>query len=218
MKLTVVYDNNAINGFLSGWGFSCLIDTGQSKILFDTGWDGYLLIHNLKMLDVSPLEIGKVVLSHHHWDHMGGLTSILNANPDLEVYVPESFSKYLKDEISSRAKLIEISQPTEIHPSIYTTGKLGNKIKEQALLLETSAGVYVITGCAHPGLTNIMEKASVYGDVAGIIGGLHGSEEYNLLKNLKLIAAGHCTSNKNKIAKLYPDSFMEIGSGVSIHI
>ena len=218
MKLTVVYDNNAIDGFLSGWGFSCLIETGDNKILFDTGWDSHVLLHNLEMLGVSPETIEKVVLSHQHWDHIGGLANMLKFNPNLVVYVPDSFSKNLKNEISARAKLVDISQPDEIHPGIYTTGEIGEKIKEQSLVIDSGAGLYVITGCTHPGLKDILKASSQFGEVVGIIGGLHGSEEFDLLKNLTLIAAGHCTSNKNKIEKLYSKSFMEIGSGVCIQI
>ncbi|MFP4655742.1 MAG: MBL fold metallo-hydrolase [Methanohalobium sp.] len=218
MKLTVVYDNNSIDGFLDGWGFSCLIETGYTKILFDTGWDGHVLLHNLEMLGVSPKAIEKVVLSHQHWDHIGGLTNILKSNPNLVVYVLDSFSKYLKNEISARAKLVEISRPGEIYPGIYTTGEIGGKIKEQSLVVDSCAGIYVITGCAHPGIKDILKASSQFGEVVGIIGGLHGSREYDLLKNLALIAAGHCTSDKNKIRKLYPESFKEIGSGVCIQI
>ena len=51
MKVTIVYDNEALEGFKSGWGFSCYIESNV-KILFDTGWDGNVLLHNLKKIDV----------------------------------------------------------------------------------------------------------------------------------------------------------------------
>jgi len=213
MKLTIVYDNEAQEGLISGWGFSCLIETGDTTILFDTGWDGCALLHNLNALGISPDEIKKVVISHQHWDHMGGLTVLLNANPDLEVYVPASFSKQLKDEILARAKLVEVSGRQEICRNVYTTGELGGDVKEQSLVLDSGKGVYVVTGCAHPGLTEIMGVASQFGKVAGIIGGLHGTTEYNLLEGMKLIASCHCTVHKDEIRKRFPDAFLEIGVG-----
>lgn len=213
MKLSVAYDNEAKEGFISGWGFSCFIATGDDSILFDTGWDGCVLLQNLKALGISPKEIEKVVISHQHWDHMGGLTVLLNANPDLEVYVPVSFSKRLKDEISARSRLVEVSGKQEICHNIHTTGELGKDVKEQSLLLDSACGLYVVTGCAHPGLTEIVGVASQFKNVAGIIGGLHGTTEYNLLEGLDLIACCHCTVHKEEIRKRFPDAYMEIGAG-----
>jgi 7,8-dihydropterin-6-yl-methyl-4-(beta-D-ribofuranosyl)aminobenzene 5'-phosphate synthase len=213
MKLSIAYDNEAKEGFVSGWGFSCFIATGDDSILFDTGWDGCVLLQNLKALGISPKEIEKVVISHQHWDHMGGLTVLLNANPDLEVYVPVSFSKRLKDELSARARLVEVSGRQEICHNIHTTGELGTDIKEQSLLLDSARGLYVVTGCAHPGLVETMGVAAQFGKMAGIIGGLHGTTEYNLLEGLDLIACCHCTVHKEGIRKRFPDAYMDIGAG-----
>ncbi len=213
MRLTIVCDNEAEEGFISGWGFSCLVDTGETKILFDTGWDGCALLHNLKKAHISPEEIGKVVLSHQHWDHIGGLSVLLNAHPDMEVYVPASFSKRLKDEISKRARLIEVSGAQEICRNIYSTGELGTGVKEQSLVVDSGSGLYLITGCSHPGLTEIMNAASKFGTVAGIIGGLHGSTEYGVLEGMRLIAACHCTVHKEEIAERFPGAFKAVSAG-----
>lgn len=56
MKLRILYDNNARNGFKEGWGFSFLIETSEEKILFDTGWNGNILLHNMKIAGVNPEE------------------------------------------------------------------------------------------------------------------------------------------------------------------
>ena len=221
LGLTIVYNNEAEEGFTSGWGFSCLVDTCETKILFDTGWDGCALLHNLKKANISPKEIGKVVLSHQHWDHIGGLSVLLNANPDMEVYVPESFSKRLKDEISKRARLIEVSGAVEICQNVYTTGELDTGVKglkEQSLVVYSSRGAYVITGCSHPGLTRIMNAASQFGTVVGIVGGLHGSTEYGLLEGMGLIAACHCTAHKEEIAERFPGAFKAVGAGWGIDL
>ena len=219
--LTILYDNEAEDGFISGWGFSCLIDTGNTKILFDTGWDGCVLLQNLKKANISPEEIEKLVISHQHWDHSGGLSVLLNANPDMEVYVPASFSKRLKDEISARAKLIEVSEAAEICHNIYTTGELDTGVKgmkEQSLVLDSGSGIYVIVGCSHPGLTRIMNSASQFGTIVGIVGGLHGSTEYEVLEGMTLIAACHCTVHKEEIAMRFPGAFRGVGAGWSINL
>ncbi len=219
--LRIVCDNEAEEGFISGWGFSCLIDTGETKILFDTGWDGCALLHNLKEAHISPEEIGKVVLSHQHWDHIGGLSVLLNANPDMEVYVPASFSKRLKDEISKRARLVEVSEAAEICHNIYTTGELDTGVKgmkEQSLVVDSGRELYIVTGCSHPGLTRIMNAASHFGTVAGIVGGLHGSTEYEVLEGMTLIAACHCTVHKEEIAMRFPAAYRSVGAGWSINL
>lgn len=89
-----------------GWGFSCLIKLYDKKILFNTGWDGNLLFRNLSRFNIQLKEINVIVISHSHWDHIGGLPNFQKQN--LHVYILSSFSKYLKKEISSRYILHEI--------------------------------------------------------------------------------------------------------------
>ncbi|MCO5382050.1 MAG: MBL fold metallo-hydrolase [Methanosarcina barkeri] len=209
-RFTVIYDNRAEDGFTGSWGFAALVETNSETLLFDTGWDGYLLLKHMKRLNIEPARIGKLIISHQHWDHIGGLPEILQASPGIEVYVPASFSENLKKEIEKRATLIEVKEPVEICKGITSTGELGDKVKEQALILNTGDGCYVLTGCAHPGLAAILDTARLYGKVKGILGGLHDSEEFERLKGLELIAAGHCTVHREKIKEIFPSEFVEI--------
>lgn len=217
-RLTVIYDNKASQDFTGSWGFAALIETSRETLLFDTGWDGTLLLRHMNRLNIDPAGIGKLILSHQHWDHIGGLPEVLQANPGLEVYVPASFSKNLKKEIEKRATLIEIKEPIEISQGIRSTGELGDKVKEQALILSTEKGCYVLTGCAHPGLAAILDTASRYGKVKGIIGGLHDNEEFERLRGMELIAAGHCTVHREKIKEIFPAKFIEIEVGLRVYL
>lgn len=218
LKLNIVYDNEAKPGFFKGWGFAALIETETESLLFDTGWDGIFLLKNLDKMGLSLINVQKLVLSHQHWDHIGGLPEVLKANSELTVYVPPSFSKNLKNEISKQAKLVEVKPGQELSSGIWSTGELGSKIKEQSLILKTSTGIYVLTGCAHPGLTDILEAAQPFGTIKGIIGGLHDSKEFEKLKGFELIAAGHCTVHKKEIEKLYPSEFSEISAGLCLEL
>ena len=61
MKITIIYNNFARDNLAAGWGFSCLADDNEQKILFDTGNDGTALLDNLKKLDFSVKEIDKII-------------------------------------------------------------------------------------------------------------------------------------------------------------
>ena len=74
--MTVVYDNNpGLEGLSAQWGFGCVIQGPDKTVLFDTGGLGWVLLPNMSLLKLDPKSIDVVVLSHIHWDHIGGLTS-----------------------------------------------------------------------------------------------------------------------------------------------
>ena len=55
MKLTIVYDNVVYKkdiGLKSDWGFSCLIETEDETVLFDTGTEGDILLNNMERLGI----------------------------------------------------------------------------------------------------------------------------------------------------------------------
>ena len=219
MKITVLYDNNAKRGLKSGWGFSCLIEN-RKKILFDCGDNGENLIFNMKKLNIDPKDIELVLLSHEHWDHIGGLLKFLEINHKVTVYVPKSFSKGIKDNISKKANIIEVDSKKVISENVYTTGQLGDfgAVKEQSMALKTSKGCLIITGCAHPGLKTIIEKSGKFGKIFGIMGGFHEFSEFEILKGIELVAPCHCTQNTREIKRLYPDSYKEIEAGSVIEL
>ncbi len=216
MRFRIVYDNIAKDGFDSGWGFSCLVELDNETILFDTGWDGNVLLSNLKNFGVDPTDIDKVVLSHAHWDHIGGLTHVMR--PDMSVYLPKSFSEHLKGELKSRLDLHEVENPQEIMKGVYTTGALENKIEEHSLVLDTSKGMVVLVGCSHPGVSQILSTSSEFGELYGIIGGLHGFDEYEVLSDLDLIVSTHCTKNRETISEIYPESYFPGKAGLEISL
>lgn len=230
MKITIVYDNKIVKDLKdlkAGWGFSCFIETKDKKVLFDTGWDGDLLIYNMRLLGINTRDIDLVVLSHNHWDHCGGLARLLNLNSSLDVYVPKSFSKHLKKEIEKRANIYEVQRSTEIYPGVHTTGEIEGSvitgrtkilIKEQSLIISSIKGLIIITGCAHSGIDKILNSANKLGKIYALLGGFHDFEEYNLLKDIFLIMPTHCTKNKRKIFSLFPKNCFEGGVGYQLSI
>lgn len=151
-----------------------------------------------------------VVLSHSHGDHTGGLKGFLNANGHkAKVYEPGVFKK-----------------PTEIDTNVYSTGALGRFIKEQALAVKSLGGLIVITGCAHPGVVNIVKKAQeIEKTIYIVLGGFHLGDGRAVIKEFKAlgvqkVAPCHCTGDLaiGQFREEYKDNFIANGVGKIIEI
>ncbi len=213
MNIVIIYDNEANPGLKGGWGFSCLIEENGKKILFDTGCSGPDMLYNIKKLGYDPKDINILFLSHQHWDHIGGLFEVLESSEKIEVCVLKSFSENLKNEIRKRAKLIEIEHEQEITKNIYTTGLIKNDPDEQSLILKTPKGITVIVGCSHPGVDRILEIARKYGKIYAIIGGFHDFSKLDILEDIEIIGACHCTQHIKEIKQRFPKKFKEMRVG-----
>ena len=238
MKITVVYDNKTLDPDLSpAWGFSCLVG---DDLLFDTGGDGPRLLSNMVQMGLDVGGIKTVVLSHAHGDHTGGLGGLLAVNKDLTVYFPRSFPSKFKQQARTRARVVEVYEPMEIAEGIHTTGEMGRGLVEQALVLTTNQGpsagsgrsLVVITGCAHPGIVNIVKKAKeiVNGEVYLVMGGFHLSvasrravkgiiADFRRL-GVQRVAPCHCTGDRaiGMFAAEYGEDFIEIGVGKVLEV
>lgn len=54
---------------------------------------------NMEKMGINSGNIDVVFLSHIHGDHVRGLKKFLEVNPDVTVYLPESFPEGFKDEV-----------------------------------------------------------------------------------------------------------------------
>ena len=105
MKLTVLCDNcTRVDAYyLAEPGVSYLLEDGDAKILFDTGYSD-VYVRNAAKMGIDLTELTALVLSHGHDDHTGGLIHLpqqgrklpLYAHPD--VFVPK---RYRSDEIGA---------------------------------------------------------------------------------------------------------------------
>ncbi|MBE9592308.1 MAG: MBL fold metallo-hydrolase, partial [Proteobacteria bacterium] len=211
MKITIVYDNTAFRKDLqANWGFSALVEIKERKILFDTGANGTILLSNMQKLEINPKEIEEIFISHSHFDHTGGLSAFFDQNNEVKVWVPPSFRG-----IKNVREVIKVENPTKLYEGIYSTGELEGI--EQSLCVKTEKGIVIIAGCSHPKMEHILQVASQFGKVYGIIGGLHGTRPESL-KDLDLICPTHCTQYKSEIKSLYPEKYAEGGAGRVIEI
>jgi 7,8-dihydropterin-6-yl-methyl-4-(beta-D-ribofuranosyl)aminobenzene 5'-phosphate synthase len=213
MRITVVYDNEVRKvGLRQGHGFSALIeDEGVPPLLFDTGADGPTLLHNMKELNIDSRDIGTIVISHAHDDHTGGLSQILSINEVAELYLPSSFRRTFPGR-----KTAVVKDPVQIRGNISSTGELEGV--EQSLALKTPKGVFVVTGCAHPGMERILAAAAKFGELHGIAGGFHGFRDFRLFQDLSLICPCHCTRYKQEIRDLFRDKTLDCGVGSIIEL
>jgi 7,8-dihydropterin-6-yl-methyl-4-(beta-D-ribofuranosyl)aminobenzene 5'-phosphate synthase len=231
--LSVLYDNNRFDPRLkTAWGFSCLVRGFEKTVLFDTGGDGDTLLGNMRQCGAEPSEVDLVVLSHVHGDHTGGLAALLEKNTRFVVYLPGSFPASFRRSVMSLGVCVEeVSKAREIFPGVCTTGEIGDGIKEQALTLKTIEGLVVITGCAHPGIVNMVRKArEITGEerVYLQIGGFHLKGEphsriESIARELRLIsvrkiAPCHCSGNGTRkvFKEQFGEDYMESGVGKRI--
>ena len=79
MRVTVLADNNASPCLAAEWGLSMLIEAEGKKILFDLGASDVFL-RNAARLNIDPLNLDYIVISHGHYDHTWGLDCWLKHN------------------------------------------------------------------------------------------------------------------------------------------
>ena len=232
--MTIVYDNYQSDPDLrTDWGFGCVVDGLAKPILFDTGTSGQILLSNMSKLHIDPQAIDVVVLSHIHGDHTGGLAAFLDQNAQVTVFAPQSFPSSFKHAVANTgAEYVEVGESTPICPHVFSTGQLGTAIREQALILETANGLVVITGCAHPGVVNMIRRAKQVAnkDVYLVMGGFH-MDAFSATQINKVIAdfqqlsvqkaaPCHCSGDQTRrlFAEAYGDDFMEVGVGKKLQL
>jgi len=234
VSIVTVFDNYAVDPRLATtWGHASVIMTPSSVVLFDTGSDGRILLANLRKIEVAPADIGGVVISHAHGDHLGGLRVFLAENRDVVVYIPSSFPRSVKDAIlAAGARYQDVDKPIEIVEGVHTTGPMDTGLVEQALIVETREGLVVMTGCAHPGIVNVVTEAKrLFPDrpIALVMGGFHlvsaaDAEIDQIVRSIRRlgvrkVAPSHCTGDRARarFQAEYGDDYIAGGAGNTVH-
>jgi 7,8-dihydropterin-6-yl-methyl-4-(beta-D-ribofuranosyl)aminobenzene 5'-phosphate synthase len=234
VTLTVLFDNYPHDERLrTGWGFACLVTGLEKTILFDTGGDGTILLSNMRTLGAELGDVDIIVLSHEHYDHTGGLAAVLAENHNVTVFVPVAFSEGFKRQVRARgATLVTVDEPSKICEGAHSTGQLGTGIKEQALCISTANGPFVITGCAHPGIVEMVKAAGSVSSsgVYGAMGGFHmkGFPENKIravieqLKAMGIAVAGpsHCSGDltREMMRRSFGEGYVTVGVGRTVEL
>jgi 7,8-dihydropterin-6-yl-methyl-4-(beta-D-ribofuranosyl)aminobenzene 5'-phosphate synthase len=207
-KVQIVFDN-CIDGDMhaSLWGFSAYLP--EYRLLLDTGSNGRVLLKNIEEKGIDITDIRYLFITHDHWDHTGGIDSVLELNDHLIIYAPYTLSKnYIRDLRSMSKEVIVVErQPILIEEGLYSTGILGRKYPEHSLVIADEYAA-VVTGCGHFGVDNIVEAArGIIGrDITEVIGGfhLHSAEETDISSQIERLQSmgiryatpTHCTGPK----------------------
>lgn len=232
LTISIVYNNiGADERLWSEWGFSALVEYGDQTLLFDTGGDSLTLLHNMGELGIDVSAIQTIVLSHIHWDHVTGLEGLLDAGIQPTVYVPPSFPSDFKSQVEEVTELVEVTPGQALGERMFTTGELPTPgypdLMEQALVIETGNGLNVITGCAHPGVVNIVRRASELfeGEIYLAMGGFHLGDATDtaldsILADLRelgvqRVSPSHCTGDHAiaRFAAEFGEDFIGTGAG-----
>lgn len=251
LEILPLYEEASANGELfSGHGVSYLLTTDTGSILLDVGNNPEKaqpspLLQNMEDLGIALDGIDALVISHAHPDHLGGVEAwkegvisigpLLRNVPGIEVYAPVE----LQD-----PELVVSRDPTLISSGVATTGALPYREVfplnlsdpigwEQALIVNVKdRGLVLITGCGHPGLEDLINRAEeLYAQpVIAVVGGLHyGNSEaqdlagpigFLLEKQPELVALSPHDSEAaalDAFKEAFPVSFQILEVGRTIH-
>ncbi len=230
LRITIVYDNIPYRrGLEVDWGFACLVEGLEQTILFDTGRYDTLLLKNMAQKGIEPVGADIVFLSHAHPDHIGGLNQVLGRRPGPLVYAvratPSSIGRKAR---ASGARMVAVDAPVRVARSAMSSGEMKSFVmNEQSLFIATTAGVIVITGCAHPGIVDIVERARqmMPRDIVLALGGFHLLRDTEasirqIVSHLQAmgvrhVAPTHCSGRaaNDAFAKTYGRRYLECGAG-----
>ena len=234
VTIEVVYDNYVkIDGLKSHWGYSVVIEGLDKYILFDTGADPDIFESNFKKMGINAGKIDFLVLSHEHGDHTEGIPAFVKLKKDIPVIIPYSFSeKFKKNLVKSGLKPLLVKEPVKICTNLYSSGEFSGPIPEQALVLNTKLGLVLMTGCSHPGITEMLKeiKSTFNKNIYMVFGGFHllqksDNEMKKIIDDMKALGvvkcgATHCTGVRQTemIKEAFGRNFIELGVGNTIVI
>jgi 7,8-dihydropterin-6-yl-methyl-4-(beta-D-ribofuranosyl)aminobenzene 5'-phosphate synthase len=141
IKVTTLSENAANIGFLAEWGLSMVVEADGLKVLFDTG-AGIAAVHNARLMGVDLSAVDRIVLSHGHYDHTGGLHDVLTMAGRKEVIAhpavwgrkyaqlegePERYVgiPFIREGLEALgASFILSDQPVRLSANLMTTGEI----------------------------------------------------------------------------------------------
>ena len=250
LEIVPLYEEAAAtDDFMMGHGVSYLIRTDAATILMDVGnnpdqLEAAPFSQNMYRLGIDWEEIDRIVISHPHPDHVGGVTA-WRENTVSFGELPGGLGERLVFVPTDMAVegAIHATIPTLPVPDIATTGVISYpevfplslfepRGQEQALVVHVAnEGLVLITGCGHPTMEKLVERAeALYGQpVVGIVGGLHYENttteevqphiEFLLPRSLRLVALSPHDSSAQALEAFeaaFPGAYQDLQVGTAI--
>ena len=179
MNVTVLVENNALEGrkdLSAEHGLSLHIEHNGKQILFDTGVSD-AFSRNAQKLGVDVRAVDMVVISHHHFDHGGGLAHFLETNTRAKVYLKRHdagncyfkafgiLEKYIGLDTSLFEKYADrfefVDRFTEISPEIFILTEIGKPYpvpKGNRYLFVKQGNTYTLDDFKHELMMVVREK------------------------------------------------------------
>ena len=183
LRITTLSENTAgLGSFLGEWGLSILVETEEMNVLLDTG-QSISAVHNADILGIDLGQVDKIVLSHGHFDHTGGLRQVLGrmrkeveiiAHPDMwqakysrrgDVggYIGIPFAREELEGLGANFKLTP--EPVRLTDSIMTTGEIPMVTEFE----EIDAGLVVKEGTGFKPDKVLDDRALIINTGAGLV-------------------------------------------------
>ncbi|MCS5420398.1 MULTISPECIES: MBL fold metallo-hydrolase [Psychrilyobacter] len=201
MKITTLVENDLYSrqeDLKSQHGLSLHIETADKKILFDTGKDD-LFYRNAEILGVDIGGVDYLVLSHAHYDHVGGLAKFLEINKTAKIIISggakaEVYSKRLgfykyigvKNELLEENidRFILVDKEFKLDKNIsfiINTHSEGEVLKGNSHLYKKTGEIYIPDDFSHEMIMVIEEKK---GELVVFTGCSHGGI-LNMVKSVE---------------------------------
>jgi len=246
--ITILYNNISVaDSIFADHGFSCLVESENYTCLFDAGNNSKKFMTNVNNSGADYSAIDLVFISHLHNDHMGGLFDILDKLDKPVLCMPVSYPRQEGESFGDRAdkdyqtmldrlnplvsELFQRKALARIDDDFYTTGVIEKRSFEQSLIVRTSKGLIIITGCAHQGILEIVNHARelMKQDVLFVMGGFHlisteparidtVARELRMLT--KHIGPCHCTGDKAQaiLKDIFKEDYIDIKAGLKLKL
>lgn len=247
LKIVVLNDNRAGRKLLAEHGLSYLIETAEKRILLDAGasdvflknaislginlddvdtivlshghWDhgdGLEFMHKKKLI-THPDSFMKRYHSNRNHTYVGLKMDLEKAQQKFNVLLSEK-PVFITESI---IYLGEIPRTNDFEAKstafVDETGNADFILDDSAIVIKTSRGLVIISGCAHAGICNTIEYAKTVTQVKkvyAVLGGFHLKKSDQLTQNtihyikqleIKHVIPTHCT-DLPALAKFY-DAF-----------
>lgn len=240
---TILYNNtSADDSIFADHGFSCLVESNGHSCLFDAGRIPDKFMTNVSQLGVNCSRINILFISHIHGDHMGGIFDVLAKCDQPALYLPFSYPQTPDEPHTDKSdsdflallnqlkpfssEIFREKESFKIGDSFYSTGMMEDQTYEQALIVSTSRGLIIITGCAHPGILNIVKRAKelMKQDVHFVMGGFHlvstdSAQVQTIARELrkltKYVGPCHCTGDvaQGIFKDVFKEDYIDIRAG-----